>query len=283
MEGNQGASLPWNLGLLRVFSISILNCGDQGASLPRYEWKDTHEYKDLQLLLALLEQFWDTTSIFHFPSIGEVILTPYDFSVITGLRLGSERIKVNDFLTSKEIKKLLGMMPLKRKTKNVSLMWLYKNIENCKIVATGTPMSMLLFIGTFLCLDLGSTMSLRYLWSLKDIDQIKNYDWGGLDYATLLHFMTQFSRRSLSSLGGAPFVWMYEYFGVGPQVLEDVGDMFPRFLHWLPKYRLSVPSKSSLQVWCMVIDNLTVADVLKLLHHKVHVLLQLDLISYHGV
>ena len=54
---------------------------------------------------------------------------------------------------------------------------------------------------------------------------------------------------------------MYEYFGVGPQVLEDIGDMYPRFLRWLPKYRLSTPPKQSLQVWRMVIDNLTADGV----------------------
>ena len=97
------------------------------------------------------------------------MLTSYDFSVITGLRLGGERIMVNNFLTSKEIKSLLGVIPSKLKCKYVSLMWLYQNIENCKIVATGTCMFMLLFIGTFLCLDLGSTVSLCYLWSLRDI------------------------------------------------------------------------------------------------------------------
>ena len=48
----------------------------------------------------------------------------------------------------------------------------------------------------------------------------------------------------------------------GPQVLEDVGDMYPRFLCWLPKYHLSMPSKCSLQVWRMVIDNLTIDDVI---------------------
>ena len=35
-------------------------------------------------------------------------------------------------------------------------------------------------------------------------------------YATLMHFMTQLSRRSLSSLGRAPFVWQVRlgiYFG----------------------------------------------------------------------
>ena len=53
---------------------------------------------------------------------------------------------------------------------------------------------------------------------------------------------------------------MYEYFGVG-QVQEDVDGIYPRFLCWLPKYRLSTPSKRSLEVWRMVIDNLIVADV----------------------
>ena len=68
-------------------------------------------------------------------------------------------------------------------------------------------MLMLLFIGTFLFLNLGSMVSLRYLWSIRDIDQIKNYDWGGMAYATFLHFLNLLSQRSLSSLGGAPFVW----------------------------------------------------------------------------
>ena len=42
---------------------------------------ETHEYKDLQLLLALAEHFWDTTCTFRFPGIGEVMLTHFDFSV----------------------------------------------------------------------------------------------------------------------------------------------------------------------------------------------------------
>ncbi|KAL0015379.1 hypothetical protein SO802_002448 [Lithocarpus litseifolius] len=66
---------------------------------------------------------------------------------------------------------------------------------------------MLLFVGTFLCPDLGITVNLCYLESLKRVGQIWNYDWGDMAYATLMHFMTQLSRRSLSNLGGAPFVW----------------------------------------------------------------------------
>ena len=130
------------------------------------------------------------------------MLTPYNFFVIIGLRLGGERIRVNDSLTSTEIKKLLGVMPSKMKSKNVPLSWLCENISQCDTVKKGTRMFMLLFIGTFLCPDLGSTMNLHYLWSLRKIEQIWNYDWGGMAYATLLHFITQLSRQSLSSLGG---------------------------------------------------------------------------------
>ena len=42
---------------------------------------------------------------------------------------------------------------------------------------------------------------------------------------------------------------MYKYFGVGLQVLEDADGMYARFLCWLPKYFLSMPSKHSLEVW----------------------------------
>ena len=92
-----------------------------------------------------------------------MMLTPYDFLTITSLKLDGERIKVNDFMTSAKIKSLLGVMPSKIRIKNVSLMWLYTNIESCKTIATSTRMFMLLFIGILLCPDLGSTVSLRYL------------------------------------------------------------------------------------------------------------------------
>ena len=54
---------------------------------------------------------------------------------------------------------------------------------------------------------------------------------------------------------------MCEHFGVGPQLLEDVDDIFPRFLCWLPKYHLSMPPKRSLQAWQMVIDSLDADEV----------------------
>ena len=115
-------------GIWEILSLDIRNIINEVGFQTFFEAllnQETHEYKDLQLLLALSERFWDTTCTFHFPGIGEVMLTPYDFSVISGLRLGGERIKVNDFLTPKEIKRLLGVALSKLKSKNVPLMWLY--------------------------------------------------------------------------------------------------------------------------------------------------------------
>ena len=75
----------------------------------------------------------------------------------------------------------------------------------------GACMFMIIFIGTFLYMDLGNTVNLRYLRSLRKIEQIWNYDWGGMTYATLMHFMTQLSKQSLSSLGRAPFLWQVRF------------------------------------------------------------------------
>ena len=56
-------------------------------------------------------------------------------------------------------------------------------------------------------------------------------------------------------------VWIYEYFGVGPEIREEDAGIFPRFLCWLPKHRLSMHSRRSLEIWHLVIDNLTADDV----------------------
>ena len=74
------------------------------------------------------------------------MLTPYDFFVITGLRLGGKRILVNDSLTSTKLKKLLGVMPSRIGSNNIPLSWLCENIPQCDIVAKGARMFMLLLL-----------------------------------------------------------------------------------------------------------------------------------------
>ena len=77
---------------------------------------------------ALLNHETLPVPTFHFLGIGEVMLTPYDFSVITGLRLGGKRILVNDLFISFELKKLLGVVPSRMRSNNILLSWLCENI-----------------------------------------------------------------------------------------------------------------------------------------------------------
>ena len=74
------------------------------------------------------------------------MLTPYDFSVITSLRLGGKKILVHDSLASVELKKFLDVVPSRMKSKNIPLSWLCENIPQCDIVAKGARMFMLLLL-----------------------------------------------------------------------------------------------------------------------------------------
>ena len=96
---------------------------------------------------------------------------------------------INWILGQKSQQKLLGVVPFKMRSNNIPLSWLCENISQCETVAKGARIFMILFIGTFLCLDLGNTMNLHYLGSLRKIEQIQSYDWGwhGLCYSDAFH------------------------------------------------------------------------------------------------
>ncbi|GMP54999.1 hypothetical protein CsSME_00019959 [Camellia sinensis var. sinensis] len=44
------------------------------------------------LLAALVERWWDTTDSFHFSITGDMTMTPYDFSMLTGIRVRGDPI-----------------------------------------------------------------------------------------------------------------------------------------------------------------------------------------------
>ncbi|KAL7162076.1 hypothetical protein ACSBR2_042533 [Camellia fascicularis] len=72
------------------------------SSLPRFATSSTRlalvyfapdSYLASQALLrALVERWWDTTNSFHFSSVGEMTITPFDFSMLIGLEVGVDPI-----------------------------------------------------------------------------------------------------------------------------------------------------------------------------------------------
>ncbi|BBH08319.1 hypothetical protein Prudu_020472 [Prunus dulcis] len=65
---------------------------------------------DRPLLVALAERWWDTTHTFHFDEVGEMTMTPTDFSAITGLRVGGKRLQydMEMYKNKNKVVKLFG-------------------------------------------------------------------------------------------------------------------------------------------------------------------------------
>lgn len=66
--------------------------------------------KEKGLLRGLAERWWDTTHTFHFDNVGELTMTPRDFSAIIGVRVAGKPLE-NDisFWSKKEkVEKLFG-------------------------------------------------------------------------------------------------------------------------------------------------------------------------------
>lgn len=75
-----------------------------GLNLPKIDWS---------LLTSLVERWWDTTNTFHFPSAGEMTITPGDFSLLTGLRIGGASLLVDPRRWERvgALEWFLGMVP----------------------------------------------------------------------------------------------------------------------------------------------------------------------------
>ncbi|KAL7250488.1 hypothetical protein ACSBR1_012491 [Camellia fascicularis] len=72
---------------MRGFPVEVHTCVNAVGFGPFYSGLIQMRAEPL-LYGALVERWWDTTDSFHFSSIGELTLTPYDFSMLTGLRVG---------------------------------------------------------------------------------------------------------------------------------------------------------------------------------------------------
>ena len=74
--------------------------------------------RDRPLLIALVERWRDTTHTFHFDNIGDMMMTPMDFSAITGLRVSRNPLKYDMLAHLKKNLELLFGKPVAMKVDN---------------------------------------------------------------------------------------------------------------------------------------------------------------------
>ncbi|KAL7263185.1 hypothetical protein ACSBR1_001374 [Camellia fascicularis] len=180
------------------------------------------------LLAALVERWWDTTNSFYFSATGDMTMTPYDFSMLTGIGVGGDPIAFDTDMDEWDATQiyLLGEMPPLARPGFVRYSWFEDHWRIQPALAEEAPMTqeeveqytrgfLMFLLGTTIFADRANTVPLCLLSALVDVMRILRYDWGGAALATLYGYMSSSSRCSGQLLGGywrAWELWVYAYF-----------------------------------------------------------------------
>ncbi|KAL7254874.1 hypothetical protein ACSBR1_009095 [Camellia fascicularis] len=159
---------------------------------------------------ALAKRWWDTTDLFHFSSTGEMTLTPYDFSMLTGLGVGVGGPIPFDLDMAQwraAQLQLLGAIPDISSQGMVRYSWFYDHfIDNQPATADEIAQYahgfLMYLLGTTLFANKKNTMGIYLLGALVRLLRVAEYDWGGAILATLYCYMSSVSRRKADLLGG---------------------------------------------------------------------------------
>ncbi|KAF5932183.1 hypothetical protein HYC85_028354 [Camellia sinensis] len=172
------------------------------------------------LLAALVERWWDTTDSFHLSAAGDMTMTPYDFSMLTGIGVGGDLIPFDidmDEWTAAQVY-LLGEAPPLARPGFVRYSWFEVQFRVQPTLVDAAPMTpeaveryargfLMFLFGTTIFADRANTVPLCLLSALVDVRDILHYDWGGAALATLYGYMSSASRGSRQLLGGYWRAW----------------------------------------------------------------------------
>ncbi|KAL7254093.1 hypothetical protein ACSBR1_008482 [Camellia fascicularis] len=166
------------------------------------------------LLGALVERWWDTTNSFHFSTMGEMMMTPHDFAMLTGIEVGGRSIPYDTDMGEWEAAwiYLFGARPCIFWSGMVRYTWFSEHfrgtdLENLEEIEQYARGFLMFLFGTTLFADRANTVGLYLLSALVDLSQVWLYDWGGTGLATLYGYMSSTSRKSGNKIGGYWRAW----------------------------------------------------------------------------
>ncbi|XP_028126244.1 protein MAIN-LIKE 2-like [Camellia sinensis] len=189
------------------------------------------------LLAALVGRWWDTTDSFHFSAMGDMTMTPYDFSMLTGIGVGGDPIPFDTDMDEWEATQIyfLGKMSPLARPGFVRYSWFESHFRVQPALAEEAPMAqeeveqyargfLMFLLGTTIFADRANTVPLCLLSALVDVTRILRYDWGAASLATLYGYMSSASQCSGQLLEGywrAWELWVYAYFPRLTPVLDE--------------------------------------------------------------
>ncbi|KAI5354592.1 hypothetical protein L3X38_007487 [Prunus dulcis] len=201
---------------------------------------------DRPLLVALAERWWDTTHTFHFDEVGEMTMTPTDFSAITGLRVGGKRLQydMEMYKNKNKVVKLFGkpiadLLAGERRVPYDSLCTPYwnKHPKDDKEADQIARAFILCLIGSSFLNDKSHYVSMHYAPSLEKVSASMGGYWRAWE-VWACEYLKPFA---LSSPSGSVNTW--------PRTLRWVGAKSKRDLqHHLEPFRVMMRHLTTDQV-----------------------------------
>lgn len=170
--------------------------------------------RDRCLVHALGERWWDTTNSFFFDHVGEMTMTPLDFSALTGIRVSGKPIKydMEAHTNSDELVRLYGTPIAKLVAKKVEVSDMYDAYKDFvpkswKEVNQLTRVFILSVVGSTLCNDKTSSVYFYYTPSLRKVRKIGEYNWGAAALACMYRNMNAICRGKNTTVSGFWRAW----------------------------------------------------------------------------
>ncbi|KAI8550575.1 hypothetical protein RHMOL_Rhmol06G0117800 [Rhododendron molle] len=218
---------------------------------------------DHAVLVALAERWKDTTNTFHLPP-GEMTVTPIDFAVITGLRVGGEPIPFDSSIQNDQVvlewflgdapKIEEGMAKYEQFTK-----YLKKKVTTEREAEQMARAYLLYLFGTTLYPNRRNRVHLSYLPALRDLRTTSCFDWGGAALGMAYAFLGNSSTTGKSTAGYWRVweLWAYEVLRMyPPQCKHHDLSTLPRALIWSKKNMGLKEGRGDLNAYRLYLDEL---------------------------
>ena len=209
------------------------------------------------LVRCWLERFFHHTGTFHL-STCEIGVLPVDWSAILGIRFGG-RVPPSEPVADFEALEILGIDdPAAIEGKKLTYLrirylgdLLRREIEEPPTELRYRQWTAYFIFSCFLGND-KSLIPTPVVGMFRDIDALREYDWGALTYGFYIRGLRRFSRRETSSfLGFWQFTifWAFEHFPVfAPSRLPSAPDsVFPLARRWDPAWIQRLTSRTLLE------------------------------------
>ncbi|XP_059296509.1 protein MAIN-LIKE 2-like isoform X1 [Lycium ferocissimum] len=185
-------------------------------------------------LLDELMQRWDYEKrAFVFPP-GEITISLLDIALILGLRGTGNPVILREDTPFLDLEREYGVGLWNRK---ITVASLEKRLDSLGDSNNDDFVrSFLLYMfGTFLFPNTNGKIDSRYVYLLRDIDQVNNFAWGTAVLADVFHWLYKRKKEKVQYVGGCLIflqIWCFEHIDIAGPRLMNCRFKFPRVCNW---------------------------------------------------